>query len=200
MDDQTTLATLLAAFAGGYLIGSIPFGLVLTRLAGLGDVRTIGSGNIGATNVLRTGNRLVAAATLAADILKGTLPVLAAAQFGDWAAIAAGFGAFIGHVLPVWLRFKGGKGVATFIGVQLGLSWPAAIAFLVAWLAVAVASRYASLASLVAAAVAPIAAFAFGEVKAALLFAVLAAIVFFVHRANIGRLLNREESKIKLGS
>lgn len=200
MADQTTLATLLAAFSGSYLIGSIPFGLVLTRMAGLGDVRTIGSGNIGATNVLRTGNRLVAAATLAADILKGTLPVLAAAPFGDWAAIAAGFGAFIGHVLPVWLRFKGGKGVATFIGVQLGLSWPAAVAFLVAWLAVAIASRYASLASLVAAAVAPIAAFAFGAAKAALLFAVLAAIVFHAHRANIGRLLNREESKIKLGS
>jgi glycerol-3-phosphate acyltransferase PlsY len=200
MADETTVATLLAAFAGGYLMGSIPFGLVLTRMAGLGDVRSIGSGNIGATNVLRTGNRLVAAATLAADVLKGTLPVLAAAPFGEWAAIAAGFGAFIGHVLPVWLRFKGGKGVATFIGVQLGLYWPAAIVFLVAWLVVAIASRYASLASLAAATVAPVAAIAFGHADAALLFAIVAAIIFYAHRANIGRLLNREESKIKLGS
>jgi glycerol-3-phosphate acyltransferase PlsY len=200
MPDQTTLLTVMASFAGGYLVGSIPFGLVFTRMAGLGDVRGIGSGNIGATNVLRTGNKLVAAATLAADMLKGTLPVLAAAPFGEWAAIAAGFGAFIGHVLPVWLRFKGGKGVATLIGVQIGLYWPVAIAFLAAWLMVAFVFKYSSLSALVATTVAPIAAFAFGKTHMAGLLVVTGAMIFYAHRANIARLLRNEESKIKLGS
>src|SRR5713226_10429300 len=122
--------SLLAGFALGYLLGSIPFGLLLTKLAGLGDIRAIGSGNIGATNVLRTGNKGIAAATLVGDLLKGTVAVLLADYFlGPDAALAAGLGAFLGHVFPIWLRFKGGKGVATYVGVALGLAWPATLAF-----------------------------------------------------------------------
>jgi glycerol-3-phosphate acyltransferase PlsY len=199
MADQSTLA-IVAALAGGYLAGSIPFGLLFTRMAGLGDVRSIGSGNIGATNVLRTGKKGVAAATLAADMLKGTLPVLFAIPFGEWAAIAAGFGAFAGHVWPVWLRFKGGKGVATFIGVQIALYWPIAMAFLAAWLITAFLFKYSSVSSLVSAAVAPLAALAFGKPNIALLCVAIGAIIFFAHRTNISRLFRREESKIKLGS
>jgi glycerol-3-phosphate acyltransferase PlsY len=136
-------AWLLAALAFGYLLGSIPFGVLITRLAGLGDIRSIGSGNIGATNVLRTGSKALAAATLAGDLLKGTAAVLVA----DWwlgrdYALAAGLGAFVGHVFPVWLKFRGGKGVATFAGILLGLFSPAALAFGAIWIAVAAASRY----------------------------------------------------------
>src|SRR5512144_361752 len=141
---------LVVAFGLGYLLGSIPFGLILTRLAGLGDVRQIGSGNIGATNVLRAGSKKLAAATLVLDALKGTAAVLLAAQWGETPAMLAGLGAFLGHLFPVWLGFRGGKGVATYIGVLLGLYWPAGVAFCVVWLLVAFATRYSSLGALVA--------------------------------------------------
>ena len=135
------------ALAFGYLLGSIPFGLILTRMAGLGDVRSIGSGNIGATNVLRTGNKKIAAATLAADMLKGTVAVLIGWRFGLEAALAAALGAFLGHCFPVWLKFKGGKGVATYVGVLIGLFWQAALVFAGVWLAMAFVFRYSSLAA-----------------------------------------------------
>src|ERR1700754_3050653 len=145
-----------AALAFGYLLGSIPFGLVLTRLAGTGDIRAIGSGNIGATNVLRTGRKGLAAATLLCDMLKGTLAVVIAGYYGGPnAAMLAALGAFLGHLFPVWLKFNGGKGVATYIGVLLGLFWPGAVVFCVIWLATAFASRYSSLSALVASAVTP---------------------------------------------
>lgn len=186
----------LIALVFGYLLGSIPFGLVLTRAAGLGDVRSIGSGNIGATNVLRTGNKGLAAATLVLDAMKGTAAVLVAAHYGTEAAIAAGLGAFLGHLFPVWLRFKGGKGVATYIGVLFGLMWQAALLFLAIWIAVAVAFRYSSLSALIACVVTPIALWFWGRPDLAFLFAVLSVIVFIKHRANISRLLAGSEGKI----
>ena len=139
--DWSSALVTLAAFGLGYLLGSIPFGLILTRLAGLGDVRKIGSGNIGATNVLRAGSKKLAAATLILDAVKGTAAVLLAAQWGETPAMLAGLGAFLGHLFPVWLGFRGGKGVATYIGVLLGLYWPAGVAFCVVWLLVAFATR-----------------------------------------------------------
>lgn len=193
---QFALPYLLAALAFGYLLGSIPSGLILTRLAGLGDVRAIGSGNIGATNVLRTGNKAVAAATLLADAFKGTLAVLLAASYGPDPAIAAGFGAFLGHLFPVWLKFKGGKGVATYLGVLLGLAWKGAIVFALVWLAAAALFRYSSLAALIAAIAVPVGLYFMGHVQIAELFAVMSAIVFVKHRANISRLLSGSESKI----
>jgi glycerol-3-phosphate acyltransferase PlsY len=193
---QSAFPALLAALAFGYLLGSIPFGLVVTRAAGLGDVRRIGSGNIGATNVLRTGNKKLAALTLLLDALKGTAAVLIAGRWGQDAAIAAGFGAFLGHLFPVWLGFKGGKGVATYLGVLLGLAWIGALVFAVVWLAVAFATRFSSLAALVAATVTPVALYVLGHADAAALFAVLSVIVFVKHRANIGRLLAGTESRI----
>ncbi|MBV8110696.1 MAG: glycerol-3-phosphate 1-O-acyltransferase PlsY [Hyphomicrobiales bacterium] len=181
----------------GYLLGAIPFGVVLTRLAGAGDLRSIGSGNIGATNVLRTGRKDLAAATLALDALKATLAVvLAAWAFGPEAALAAGAGAILGHLYPVWLRFRGGKGVATFFGGLIGVAWPAAIVFGLVWLAVAAVTRYSSAAALVATAVSPMVALAIGLEEAALVFWALAALVWFKHSANIGRLLNGSEPKI----
>lgn len=186
----------LIALVFGYLLGSIPFGLVLTRAAGLGDVRSIGSGNIGATNVLRTGNKGLAAATLVLDAMKGTAAVLVAAHYGTEAAIAAGLGAFLGHLFPVWLRFKGGKGVATYIGVLFGLMWQAALLFLAIWIAVAVAFRYSSLSALIACVVTPVALWFWGRPDLAVLFAVLSVIVFLKHRANISRLLAGSEGKI----
>ena len=186
----------VAALIFGYLLGSIPFGLLLTRAAGLGDVRSIGSGNIGATNVLRTGNKGLAAATLVLDAMKGTAAVLVAAHYGTEAAIAAGLGAFLGHLFPVWLRFKGGKGVATYIGVLFGLMWQAALLFLAIWIAVAVAFRYSSLSALIACVVTPVALWFWGRPDLALLFAVLSVIVFLKHRANISRLLAGSEGKI----
>ena len=194
------LPYLLTALAAGYLFGSIPFGLLITRIAGLGDVRDIGSGNIGATNVLRTGRKGVAIATLLADILKGTLPVLLAGIFGPEAAICAALGAVVGHCWPVWLKFKGGKGVATFIGVQLGLYWPLGLIFLAVWLGVALALRYSSVSSLTATALTPVWAALFAQWQLAELFVLLGAIIFFSHRENIGRLFKREETKIKLKS
>ena len=186
----------IIALVFGYLLGSIPFGLLLTRAAGLGDVRNIGSGNIGATNVLRTGNKGLAAATLLLDMLKGTAAVLIAGRYGTEPAIAAGLGAFIGHLFPVWLGFKGGKGVATYIGVLAGLMWQAALLFGVVWVVVAFAMRYSSLSALTACVVVPIALYFMGRTDLAILFAVLSVIVFIKHRANIARLLAGTEGKI----
>ena len=190
------MTTALAALFG-YLLGSIPFGLILTRMAGGPDVRTIGSGNIGATNVLRTGRKGLAAATLLCDILKGTAAVLAAAWYGGHdAALAAGFGAFIGHLFPVWLKFKGGNGVATYIGVLLGLYWPAAIVFALIWILVAVLSRYSSLAALIASALTPLSLWLFVRPAEAALYMLLTAMLWIMHRANIARLMAGTEGKI----
>ncbi|MEA2975153.1 MAG: acyl phosphate:glycerol-3-phosphate acyltransferase [Alphaproteobacteria bacterium] len=197
---NTPYPHILAALAFGYLLGSIPFGVVLTRLTGGTDLRAIGSGNIGATNVLRTGNKTLAAATLIGDMLKGTVAVLLAQRFGLGAAIAGGlaaaFGAFLGHLFPVWLHFKGGKGVATYIGILLGLAWPAALVFCAVWAAIATLTRYSSLAALVASAVAPAFLWFYGDVPAAELFVLLTVLLWITHRANISRLLQGTEGKI----
>jgi glycerol-3-phosphate acyltransferase PlsY len=186
-----------AAFVLGYALGSIPFGLIITRLAGTQDIRGIGSGNIGATNVLRTGRKGLAAATLLCDVLKGTAAVLIARRLGGIdAGIAAAFGAFLGHLFPVWLGFKGGKGVATFIGVLIGLAWPCALAFCAVWLAVAAATRYSSLSALTATAATPLALWAAGDTKLAVFILVLAVLIFITHRENIARLLAGTEGKI----
>jgi glycerol-3-phosphate acyltransferase PlsY len=188
---------LVAALAFGYLLGSIPFGVILTRLAGTQDLRTIGSGNIGATNVLRTGRKGLAAATLIGDALKGAVAVLAFARSDDPSfVLVAGFGAFIGHLFPVWLKFKGGKGVATYLGVLFGLAWPVGLLFCLIWLATAALTRYSSLAALLASAATPVALWLSGWPAAALLFAVLMLILFARHRENIARLLNGTEGKI----
>ncbi len=185
------------AFVIGYLLGSIPFGLILTRLAGTADLRSIGSGNIGATNVLRTGRKGLAAGTLLGDMLKGTIAVLIAGHLGGpGAAMVAGLGAFLGHLFPVWLKFKGGKGVAVYIGILLGLFWPAALLFCAIWLATAFLSRYSSLSALVASLVTPAFLWWFGHAALALLFAVLTLLVFYVHRENIRRLAAGTESRI----
>lgn len=189
------LPTLLS-LVFGYLLGSIPFGLLLTRMAGLGDVRKIGSGNIGATNVLRTGNKKLAAATLVLDALKGTIAAAIGSRYGLDAGIAAGFAAFIGHLYPVWLGFKGGKGVATYLGVLLGLVPIMLAVFAAIWLAVAFISRYSSLSALVATAAIPVVLWFTGSEKVALLFAVMTAISWWKHRANIARLMNGTESRI----
>lgn len=193
--DLSVLHVLLAS-AAGYLLGSIPFGLLLTRLAGLGDIRTIGSGNIGTTNVLRTGSKGLAALTLLCDAGKGIAAVLVAASWGQEYALLAGLFAVIGHNFPLWLRFHGGKGVATTLGVLLALAWPAGLITLATWLAVAVISRYSSLAALAAFAVAPAAMYALGGVNEALIAVVLAALGFARHHANIRRLIKGEEPRI----
>jgi acyl phosphate:glycerol-3-phosphate acyltransferase len=188
---------LALAFLFGYLLGSIPFGVLLTRLAGGPDLRSIGSGNIGATNVLRTGRKGLAAATLACDVLKGTVAVLmVTAVADDAAALIAALGAFLGHLFPVWLKFKGGKGVATYIGLLLGLAWPAALIFCGIWLAVAFAFRYSSLSALVASALTPPALWFLGRPDTALLFLLLSVLLWIMHRANIARLLDGSEGKI----
>jgi glycerol-3-phosphate acyltransferase PlsY len=185
------------AFVVGYSLGSIPFGLILTRAAGGPDVRTIGSGNIGATNVLRTGRKGLAAATLLCDALKGTAAVLLAAHYATPdAALVAGLGAFLGHLFPVWLKFKGGKGVAVYIGVLIGLYWPAALIFCTVWIAVAAVSRYSSLAALIASALTPFALWLLGQPRPTALFLLLSALLWVMHRANIARLLNGSEGKI----
>jgi acyl phosphate:glycerol-3-phosphate acyltransferase len=185
------------AFIFGYLCGSIPFGILLTRLAGGPDLRSIGSGNIGATNVLRTGRKGLAAATLLGDMLKGTIAVLLALHFaGRDAAIAAAVGAFLGHVFPVWLSFRGGKGVATYLGILLGLAWPAALVFAVVWIAVAALSRYSSLAALAASVAAPAFLWWRGDPAVALTFSLLSLLLWILHRANITRLIARTEGKI----
>jgi glycerol-3-phosphate acyltransferase PlsY len=181
----------------GYLLGSIPFGLIFAWLAGAGDVRKIGSGNIGATNVLRTGKIWAAVATLIFDAAKGVAAVLIAAAFyGKVGAVFAGLGAFLGHLFPVWLGFKGGKGVAVALGVSLALSWPAALAMAVTWAVVAAISRFSSLSALVAAVLGPFFMYYFAGPLPALLAGVLAALIFVVHRANIARLLNGSEPRI----
>ncbi|NTJ42123.1 glycerol-3-phosphate 1-O-acyltransferase PlsY [Agrobacterium larrymoorei] len=194
---QTAPALLLGAAIVGYLLGSIPFGLLLTRAAGLGDVRKIGSGNIGATNVLRTGNKKLAAATLLCDALKGTAAVLIAnALWGYEASLVAGFFAFLGHLFPVWLGFKGGKGVAVYIGVLLGAAPLMMLAFAAIWLITAFVTKYSSLSALVAMLVIPVALWILGPEKTALLVTLLSVISWYMHRENIKRLLAGTESKI----
>jgi glycerol-3-phosphate acyltransferase PlsY len=190
------------ALVFGYLCGSIPFGIILTRLAGAPDLRSIGSGNIGATNVLRTGNKKLAAATLLGDMLKGTVAVALTKWVLDFdAAIIAALAAFLGHLFPVWIGFKGGKGVATFIGVLIGFgAWIAFVTFCVIWLVVAFASRYSSLAALIASAATPEILWWHGNTRLAALFLLLAALLWFMHRANIARLFKGTESKIGRGA
>lgn len=183
----------------GYLCGSIPFGLLLTKAAGLGDVRSIGSGNIGATNVLRTGNKRIAALTLFLDGLKGAVPVLLLTHFGDpQAGMIAGLAAMAGHIFPVWLEFKGGKGVATSLGVLFGLFWPLGLIFIALWLALAFAFRMSSLAGLVTSALTPLWAYLFDRTDLVLPTALIAIAIWIMHRANIGRLMKGEEPKIDL--
>ncbi|TMJ59800.1 MAG: glycerol-3-phosphate 1-O-acyltransferase PlsY [Alphaproteobacteria bacterium] len=190
-------AFLPVALAFGYLLGSIPFGLILTKLAGTADLRSIGSGNIGATNVLRTGRKGLAAATLICDMLKGTLAVVVAGYYdGPNAAMLAALGAFLGHLFPLWLKFKGGKGVAVYIGVLIGLFWPAAIVFCVIWASTAFTSRYSSLSALVASFVTPIFLWWFGHPALASLFAVLSLMLFYMHREYIQRLQAGTEGRI----
>ncbi len=196
-----TLPALLAIITG-YLLGSIPFGLLLTRAAGLGDVRAIGSGNIGATNVLRTGSKGLAAATLVLDALKGTASVLIAkyGAFGQLPALdigfVAGFGALLGHVFPVWLGFKGGKGVATYIGILLGMFWPFAAIFCGIWVLVALVMRISSLAALVAIVLTPFGIWASGWPETAVLLLVPSMLLIWKHETNIRRLLKGEEPRI----
>jgi glycerol-3-phosphate acyltransferase PlsY len=185
----------------GYLSGSIPFGLLFTRWAGLGDVRSIGSGNIGATNVLRTGNKKLAALTLLADAVKGTIPILIMKDLGgETAGLVAGLAAFAGHLFPVWLGFKGGKGVATNIGILFGLYWPLGLIFLAVWLVMAVLFRISSLSALTATALSPLWAWLLAKPSFVLPLVLIGALIWIMHRANIARLMKGEEAKIKLGS
>ena len=195
---QTIVIENAVSLIFGYLCGSIPFGILLTRLAGAPDLRTVGSGNIGATNVLRTGRKGLAAATLAGDMLKGTVAVVAIALlWGREPALYAALGAFLGHLFPVWLGFKGGKGVATYIGLLLGLAlWLALATFCVIWLVIAALTRYSSLAALIASAATPIVLWWGGHAAEAKLFLPLTALLWFMHRANIARLISGGESKI----
>lgn len=185
-----------AAAAGGYLLGSIPFGLILSYFAGLGDIRKIGSGNIGATNVLRTGRKGLAAATLLLDGAKGAAAVLIAGHYGPDMAVLAGGAAMIGHCFPIWLKFRGGKGVATALGVGLGIAWPVALAAMAVWLAVAFLFRYSSLAGILSIVSMPGWAWLFSDLQIVELTAFIAAVVVLRHHQNIGRLIKGEESKI----
>jgi acyl phosphate:glycerol-3-phosphate acyltransferase len=197
-DWTLALPSYAMALALGYLLGSIPFGLVLTRLAGTPDIRSIGSGNIGATNVLRTGRKSLAAATLAGDMLKGTVAVLTMNWlWGPEQAMLAGLGAFLGHLFPVWLRFKGGKGVATYIGILLGLAWPAVLAFGLVWIIVALIFRYSSLAGLIAATLMPVFLWFIGDKPQAIFILLLTLVLWITHRANIRRLLAGTEPHIR---
>jgi glycerol-3-phosphate acyltransferase PlsY len=194
---MTSDAFLIVAFLLGYLLGSIPFGMVLTKLAGTEDLRSIGSGSIGATNVLRTGRKGLAAATLICDALKGTFAVVIAGYYGGPnAAMLAALGAFLGHLYPIWLKFQGGKGIATYIGVLIGLFWPAAVVFCVMWLATAFTTRYSSLSGLIAAFVTPLFLWWFGHPALASLCVVLTLLTFYKHRENIKRLQAGTEGKI----
>lgn len=184
------------ALVVSYLLGSIPFGLIFTKAAGLGDIRDIGSGNIGATNALRTGNRWVAGGTFLGDMGKGALAVLLARQFGPDLMVIAAFGALIGHLFPVWLKFKGGKGISTYIGVLLALAWPVGLLFCATWLATALAFRISSLAALVASLLSPVYFVWLGHWQLVELSIVLVALVYFAHRANIQRLLAGTEPRI----
>jgi glycerol-3-phosphate acyltransferase PlsY len=180
----------------GYVLGSIPFGLLLTRAFGAGDLRSIGSGNIGATNVLRTGRKGLAGATLILDLCKGLLAVLLAWRWFPEAAGLAALGAFLGHCFPVWLKFRGGKGVATLMGVSLGLAWPIGLTYALTWLAVLAVTRVSSLAGITAAIAAPVAAMMTGHPEYALVLAAMAAVVVFLHRANIARLRAGTEPRL----
>ena len=193
-DDLTAFDLLV--FAVGYLLGSIPFGLILAQLAGHGDLREIGSGNIGATNVLRTGSKGLAALTLLLDMVKGTAAVLIGASVSQNAALLGGLGAFLGHLFPVWLGFRGGKGVATYLGVLIGLYWPSALLFGVVWLAVAALTRYSSLAALVASLIVPLMLIFMGEHRMAALALFFTLLLYWRHTDNIGRLLRGEEGRI----
>jgi acyl phosphate:glycerol-3-phosphate acyltransferase len=187
----------IVALIVGYLLGSIPCGLLFTRFAGSGDIRQVGSGNIGATNVLRTGRKGLAAATLLCDMLKGTAAVLlVGALFGFNISLFAGLAAVLGHVFPVWLNFKGGKGVATYIGVLIAVSWPVAIVYGLIWATVAGLTRYSSLAGLIACAATPFLLWFLAALKPALLFTLLTVVIFVMHRGNIARLLAGTEPKI----
>ncbi len=191
--------TLVIGAIFAYLLGSIPFGLILSRLGGYGDIRAIGSGNIGATNVLRTGNKGLAAATLALDVAKGVVAVLIVAQWGPLAAAVAAIAAFLGHLFPVWLGFKGGKGVATACGVLLAYLWPVGVAALATWIVVAVITRYSSLAAVIASVLAPIYAwFVSHRTMPVIVVVILAVLVLIRHADNIGRLLRGEEGRIQL--
>jgi glycerol-3-phosphate acyltransferase PlsY len=202
--NSSLLPAYTAALAFGYFCGSIPFGLILTRLAGTPDIRSIGSGNIGATNVLRTGRKGLALATLMGDALKGTLAVALVYiyygreydYFAQELALPAALGAFLGHLFPVWIGFKGGKGVATYIGILLALAWPAAIAFCLIWLAIALLTRYSSLSALGASAATPFLLSMLGKPPAAKLVALLTVLLWVMHRDNIARLLRGTEGKI----
>jgi len=191
--------TLIPVAIFAYLLGSIPFGLILSRLGGYGDIRTIGSGNIGATNVLRTGNKGLAALTLALDVAKGAAAVLIVAQWGPLAAAVGAVAAFLGHLFPVWLGFKGGKGVATACGVLLAYLWPVGALALAAWLIVVAVTRYSSLAAVVAAVVAPIVAWfaSHHQTVPTLVVVILAVLVLVRHADNIGRLLRGQESRVQ---
>ena len=193
---QLVSAAGAVTLALSYALGSIPFGLILTRLAGTADLRSIGSGNIGATNVLRTGRKDLAAATLLLDGLKGTLAVLAGLHFGMAFGLLAAFGAFLGHLFPLWLGFKGGKGVATFLGCLFGYAWSIALIACAVWLVTAWLTRYSSAAALAASLVAPLALLAFGDAAAAALFLLLAALLWWKHRDNIARLRAGTEGRI----
>jgi glycerol-3-phosphate acyltransferase PlsY len=198
LDQPSSWVGLILALIIGYALGSIPFGIVLTRLTGGPDLRTIGSGNIGATNVLRTGKKGLAAATLLGDMLKGTLAVLIAKWLWPepWPPLAAASGAFLGHLFPVWLGFRGGKGVATFLGSLIGFYWPAALAFALVWLAIAYLTRYSSLAALWASAAGVFLLLAFGLLRAGLVFGLIAVLLWAKHTENIKRLLSGRESRI----
>jgi acyl phosphate:glycerol-3-phosphate acyltransferase len=190
----------LIAALGGYLLGSIPFGLVITKMAGLGDIRAIGSGNIGATNVLRTGRKDLALATLLLDAGKaGIAAAIFAALFGTTAGLIAGAAAFSGHCFPVWLNFKGGKGVATFVGTVLVVSWPVGLVVIASWLLTAAIFRISSLGALIAALAAPIAALVIGRVDVAIMTGALTVMIYWLHRANITRILKGEEPRIGAG-
>jgi glycerol-3-phosphate acyltransferase PlsY len=196
MSEEANLLLLLGALVVGYLLGSIPFGVIFTRMAGLGDIRNVGSGNIGATNVLRTGRKGLAAATLVGDALKGTAAVLLARYWNPDLMTIAALGAFIGHLFPVWLGFKGGKGVATFIGILIGLKPLAALAFVVIWLLVAFASRYSSLSALIASAATPVVLWLLDEPRMAGIAILLVSLLWWKHSENIKRLLAGTEGKI----
>lgn len=197
----------LLAFAFGYLLGSVPFGLLLTKAAGLGDVRQIGSGNIGATNVLRTGNKKLAALTLLLDLAKGFLAVALVKQYfsGNSPTLlfeeagpvpASALGAVLGHCFPVWLRFKGGKGVATNAGVSFGLGWPIGLAYALVWLGMLAATRISSLAGMSAVVAAALAAALFGFPQFVQVLAAIAVLIIWLHRANVGRLMRGEEPRL----
>ncbi|WP_112663642.1 glycerol-3-phosphate 1-O-acyltransferase PlsY [Microvirga flavescens] len=193
---DANLSLIFSALALGYLLGSIPFGLIFTRMAGLGDIRKVGSGNIGATNVLRTGRKGLAAATVLGDALKGTVAVLIARYWSPDLGALAAVGAILGHLFPVWLGFKGGKGVATFIGCLIGLNLIAALVFAVVWLGFAFATRYSSLSALVATAISPVMLWVLGDGRTAGICVLLVALLWWKHRENIKRLLAGTEGKI----